>query len=92
MRRANPISLIAILAGLTAVLGAAGWFAPALFIDRHDGDMTHLLDLVFRMVEGQMPHLDFVTPLGILTYWPIAFFVDAGFGVGKSVILSQTAL
>lgn len=92
MRRTNPVTLIAVLVAVVVVLAGAGLAAPALFIDRHDGDVMHLLDMVFRMAEGQMPHADFVTPLGILSIWPIAALIQAGFGAGQAVIVAQAAL
>lgn len=92
MSRTNPVRLLAVLVGIVVVLGGVGAMAPALYIDRHDGDVLHLMDMVFRMTLGQMPHLDFVTPLGILSIWPIAAMIELGFGAGHAVIAAQIAL
>lgn len=92
MSRIGPVTLLALLAGVVVVLGGVGMLAPALYINRHDGDVLHLLDMVFRMTLGQMPHLDFVTPLGILSIWPIAAMIDLGLGAGHAVIAAQIAI
>ena len=47
------------------------------------------MQIVFRMADGQIPHLDFMTPIGALAFWPIAMLVKSGLGIGMAVIWSQ---
>jgi len=41
---------------------------------------------------GQWPHLDFMTPIGVLAIWPIAMFVKAGLGFGHAIFAAQVAV
>ncbi|MEM9428213.1 MAG: hypothetical protein AAGA32_01790 [Pseudomonadota bacterium] len=83
----------------TAVIVSV-WLAAAailllpdgLYITGHDGDLIHMLDLVARWAEGERPHIDFMTPLGALSIWPFAAFVEAGYGPGTAFRLSQSAV
>lgn len=75
-----------------AVLGGLSLARGGLYIDRYEGDVLHLVEIVVRMAEGQRPHQDFMTPIGILATWPIAVFVKAGFGIGMSVHWAQIAV
>ena len=58
-------------------------------IAKHEGDTLHLLQIVFRIADGEWPHLDFMTPIGFLAFWPIAIFVKAGFGIGTAIFAGQ---
>ncbi|MDA8747231.1 hypothetical protein N9M66_03365 [Litoreibacter sp.] len=80
--------LIAIVVVYGAMLLAKG----GLYVTSHEGDALHLIDIVLRMGQGQWPHLDFVTPLGVAAFLPIAAFVKAGFGVGMSILLAQISV
>ncbi len=75
--------------GLTAALIVLSLAKGGLYVDRHEGDTLHLIEMVRRMGMGQWPHVDFSTPLGILAFLPISVFVSAGFGVGVSILLGQ---
>ena len=79
------ISLVVIL----VLMGGAAVLKGGLYIGKHEGDMLHLMQIVFRMERGELPHLDFMTPIGVLAFWPIAMLVKAGFGVGMAVIWAQ---
>jgi len=59
-----------------------------LLIEKHEGDALHVLEIVFRMSQGQWPHLDFMTPLGILSFAPIVWLMSAGLGIGYAILLS----
>ena len=70
---------------VVAVLGGFALAKGAFLVGKHEGDTLHLVDMVLRMgLAGQVPHLDFMTPIGIGATWPIAAFVAAGFGVGHA--------
>jgi len=89
MSRPNPVILTAFLAMIVLVMGGAAVLKGGLYIDKHDGDAMHLMEIVFRMAEGQVPHLDFMTPIGALAFWPVALLVMSGMGVGMAFLWSQ---
>ncbi|MBS8225907.1 hypothetical protein DYI42_06630 [Vannielia litorea] len=60
-----------------------------LLVGKHEGDMLHLLEIVFRMADGEWPHLDFMTPIGFMAFAPIALFVKLGAGVGHAILYAQ---
>ena len=92
MSRPKPTILFAFLAIVIAGLGGIAVAKGGFFIAKHEGDTLHLLQIVFRMAEGEIPHLDFMTPIGIMAFWPIVVFVDSGFGVGQAILWSQIAM
>lgn len=80
--------LVAIWAALTVVTLSNG----GITIDAHEGDALHMAAIVLRMAEGEWPHLDFMTPIGVGAMAPIAGFVSAGAGLGHAFLLSQAAV
>ena len=66
MSRFNPIVYTGILLVFVVLYGGVSWLAGGLYLDTHEGDSYHFLDILLRMSDGQIPHRDFVTPLGIL--------------------------
>ena len=94
--RSNAAAVLPLTLGLAlwgAVLAAVPLLAEGLVVTQHEGDTLHLADLVLRMAEkGQMPHRDFMTPLGIAGLWPIAAFVQAGLGLGQAFLAAQAAV
>ena len=89
MSRPNPLILLSILLVTFAGFAWLGFRHNALLISVHEGDTFHLLDILFRMEQGHVPHLDFMTPLGILSFLPIEYFLMQGFGVGQALLWSQ---
>lgn len=89
MNRANPFLLAGIFVAFVLAYGALPWLAGGLYLDNHEGDSYHFLDILLRMKAGQVPHLDFVTPLGVLTFLPIVLLMQAGFSAGAAIILAQ---
>lgn len=90
MQRANTLVLGGLLAALIALMGGAMALKGGLYLGKHEGDALHLADMVLRMAEhGQWPHLDFMTPIGVLAMAPIAAFVALGAGLGHAVIYAQ---
>ena len=55
-----------------------------LMITLHEGDAMHMVQILLRMEQGQIPHKDFMTPIGILAFAPILAFI--GMGVGKAYL------
>ena len=92
MSRPKPIILFAFLVLVIAALGGIAVTKGSFFIAKHEGDTLHLLQIVFRMADGEWPHLDFMTPIGIMAFWPIVGFVNSGFGIGQAVLWSQIAV
>jgi len=89
MSRFNPIVYTGILLVFVVLYGGVSWLAGGLYLDTHEGDSYHFLDILLRMSDGQIPHRDFVTPLGILTFLPITLMMQAGFSVGAATVLAQ---
>ncbi len=89
MSRPNPFILFGILLISGGIMAALSLSKGALLISAHEGDTYHLLDILFRMEMGLKPHQDFMTPLGLLSLWPILVFLKAGFGIGTAILWSQ---
>ena len=89
MSRPNPLILIGIIALLGVVLSALILLPGGFYLSSHEGDTLHLLDVIFRMNSGYWPHLDFVTPLGILGFIPFVNLMSHGFSVGEAILLGQ---
>lgn len=77
------------LVGFAAIFIALLVVPTTLRVTGHEGDLLHMVDGVLRMVEGDRPHLDFMTPLGVLAFWPMAAAVEAGFGPGRAFLVAQ---
>jgi len=92
MSKVNPAKLLGFLVAVLAVMGGLAVLKGALLIGKHEADTLHLLQVVFRMDAGQWPHLDFMTPIGVLAFVPITFFMGQGAGVGHAIIYAQIAL
>lgn len=90
MSRAEPFLLAVFFALFAVAYGSLSWLPGGLFLDTHEGDSYHLLDVLTRMSRGETPHLDFVTPLGALAFWPIHWFMNAGVSAGMAMIYAQT--
>lgn len=89
MSRPRSTLLAAFLAALVLILGGAPLVKGAFYLGKHEGDTMHLAELVFRMADGQWPHLDFMTPIGILALAPISVFIQAGAGLGHAIFYAQ---
>ncbi|MCG6904095.1 MAG: hypothetical protein LJE68_15580 [Rhodobacter sp.] len=89
MSRPKPAVIFAFLAVVIAVLGGVSLVKGGFYIAKHEGDTLHLLQIVFRMADGEWPHLDFMTPIGIMAFLPIVAFVKFGAGIGMAILLSQ---
>lgn len=92
MTKSKTIVVTSFLFAVLAAMSVAAILKGGLYIGRHEGDTMHLMQIVFRMADGQVPHLDFMTPIGALAFWPIAMLVKAGNGIGMSVLWSQVIM
>lgn len=57
-----------------------------LLIDQHEGDALHLIEIIMRMGAGEWPHLDFMTPIGVMAFLPISRLVALGAGAGHAIV------
>lgn len=89
MSRVSPVRYAAFLAALVAVLGGIALAKGGLYVDRHEGDTAHMVDIIARMLAGQTPHIDFSTPIGLLSFLPVAWAAKLGFGIGQGFIVGQ---
>ncbi len=89
MQRANPKILAAFLLVLLVLFGGLSVARGGFYIGKHEGDTLHLLQMIMRMAAGDWPHLDFMTPIGVLALAPVAIFVRAGFGIGHAILYGQ---
>ena len=77
------------------LLGAFVAFAAALIVPHglnltmHTGDALHMIAIVERMASGELPHIDFMTPIGVLAFAPIAFFARWGLSAGEAFLAAQ---
>lgn len=74
-----------LLVGLLAAQVLLVWSVGNIYINAHELDVVHALDGALRMAEGERPHLDFMTPLGVMTFAPVALMLELGFGRGISM-------
>ena len=89
MMQKKPTILTIFLLLVLFFMGGVAVLKGGLYIAKHEGDTLHLMEIVFRMAEGQTPHIDFMTPIGALAVWPIVVLVKLGSGIGMAVIWSQ---
>ena len=82
-------SLGLFLVALVLVLAGASLAKGGFYIGKHEGDTLHALQIVMRMAQGQWPHLDFQTPIGVLAFAPIALMVRLGLGAGHAILAAQ---
>ena len=92
MNRANPVLLAGFLVASLLILAAMTLVKGGLFLGKHEGDVLHFLNLIFRTASGERPHIDFSTPIGVLAYAPAAVFSWLGAGIGHAMIYGQLML
>ncbi|WP_081534545.1 hypothetical protein [Rhodovulum sp. P5] len=89
MSRPNPFTLALLMAAILAVATGLGLLKGALYPTWHEADLLHMAQIVEREAAGEWPHLDFMTPLGVLAYAPITLFVRQGFTLAEAFVLGQ---
>ena len=92
MGRSNRIVLALEFLAFIALFGGASVAQGGLYLDTHEGDTYHLLDILLRMEMGQTPHLDFMTPIGFLAFLPIVLLLKVEFSIGMSILWAQIAV
>ncbi|RMD49659.1 MAG: hypothetical protein D6832_01280 [Alphaproteobacteria bacterium] len=81
-------SLAAILFAVAVVGAVFRLWHGGLLVSQHSGDALHLAAILSRMDAGELPHRDFMTPLGILSFLPAWLLMKAGVGLGAAVAAS----
>jgi hypothetical protein len=89
MKKSGSLGLVLFLLGVVALLGLTPFLKGAFYLGKHEGDTLHMAEIVLRMARGEWPHLDFMTPIGMLAMAPIALFVAFGVTMGKAIFLAQ---
>ena len=89
MSRPNPTALFVFFVAVIVAICGAGIAKGGFYLGKHEGDTLHMTEIVLRMAAGQWPHLDFMTPIGILAFAPFALFVKAGYGIGHAILYGQ---
>lgn len=89
MRRFDSLTLVGLMAAILALATWLGLEKGGLYTAMHEGDILHMAQIVLREAEGQWPHIDFMTPLGVLSFLPVTLFVRLGHPMGEAFILSQ---
>ncbi len=87
--RPNDLFLAGALLVLFIVLAGVSLVPGVLYVGKHEGDTLHMVDVMLRMARGDVPHVDFMTPIGLLAFAPVLLFLKAGAGVGMAMILGQ---
>jgi len=72
-----------------ALQAALTLFPSGILITGHEGDLLHMIDAGVRMASGEIPHLDFMTPIGILGIAPFALFIKLGSAAGEAAVLAN---
>lgn len=89
MIKSESRALTLVLLAVVLVLGGLPFLKGAFYIAKHEGDTLHMAEIVLRMADGEWPHLDFMTPIGVLAMAPMALFVRLGWGLGHAIFLAQ---
>ncbi|MCP5086824.1 MAG: hypothetical protein GY952_08495 [Rhodobacteraceae bacterium] len=84
MSRISSLRYVFFLIGVFFLLALGRLNAGHVLIMSFDGDALHMAQIVFRMADGEIPHLDFQTPLGAMAFLPITFFLGLGHDLGSA--------
>lgn len=88
----NTLKASGLVAAVWAILALVTLWPGGLAVTLHEGDTLHFIDITERMARGQIPHLDFETPIGGGAFWPVALLVSAGLSMGTAYLLAQIVL
>ncbi len=78
-------TLLLVWGVLALITGLQGGF----YFGKHESDTLHLIQIVTRMANGDLPHLDFMTPIGIGALAPISVLMQAGLDLGPAILWAQ---
>jgi hypothetical protein len=89
MDKPNPAIVWATGILAIALFGGIVLWEGTFFIEKHEGDTLHLIDILERLRLDQDIHRDFMTPIGILAFVPMVWARDLGLGLGQSIFAAQ---
>jgi len=89
MKKSDSRALEIFLLAVVVVLGGLPFLKGGFYIGKHEGDTVQMADIALRMARGEWPHLDFMSPIGVLAMAPIALFARLGAGIGHAVFWAQ---
>lgn len=89
MGRTNPAVLLGFFVAVIAAMSVAATLQGGLYVAKHEGDTLHMTQIALRMAMGQVPHADFMTPIGAFAFLPIVYWLGQGWGIGMSFLLGQ---
>lgn len=72
--------------------GGIGVAKGGFFLGKHEGDTLHFLQIVIRMAAGEVPHIDFMTPIGGLAFAPFAALMTWGMTIGDAILWAQVGV
>lgn len=87
--RADPRKVLGAIVAAVMVLAGLALTAQGLWFAKHETDTLHLIDIVLRRADGAVPHLDYMTPLGLLAFEPFVLLHRAGLSLGASLVWGQ---
>ena len=90
MSPASQAKYVIFLVFVLSVQAVLLFWNGLLMITLHEGDAMHMVQILLRMEQGEIPHKDFMTPIGILAFWPITLFM--GMGVGKAYLAGNVLM
>ncbi len=73
----------------TAIAGVFSVNDGNLLLNAFEADGLHVASAVLRMLDGEVQHIDYHTPLGILAFLPTKLLMDAGYGFGHAAAYSN---
>jgi hypothetical protein len=88
----NAMRLLLILFALWCIEAVLLLSPGHLFLTGHEIDVLHAVDTAMRLVDGARQHIDFQTPLGLLAFEPIAWFLSLGASADQALLLSNLAV
>lgn len=92
MKRSALFKLGLTCVGLIALATGAAVLKGGLYLSQHEGDALHLMQILTLMADGWQPHRDFMTPIGVLAFWPITSLIEQGVSAGMALMLAQSLL
>ncbi|MEM9974631.1 MAG: hypothetical protein AAF771_10655 [Pseudomonadota bacterium] len=92
MSRANPLMLAVFLAVVLAAMVGPAFLKGGVYLTAFEGDALHVVDVAMRMHLGQIPHLEFHTPLGAMAFLPIAWMLGFGAPLGMAYLGAQALM
>ena len=85
-QHASGRRLALFMAGLVLAHAVMLLWPGHLAITAHEVDVLHATLAALRLADGQAQHIDFITPLGIFAFGPIALFMEYGVSIARAFL------